>query len=60
MEMVWGDGYSGVSLTLGMSGDSLAGHGIWENDVIQLDSLGFPVLDSLPKGLASAHRITCW
>jgi hypothetical protein len=59
LNLYWSTGFTGVSLTLGVAADSLAGRGIWTHDVVITDSLGFRDTSGLPKGAASARRVQC-
>jgi hypothetical protein len=59
IELLWSKDFDGVSLTLGVQGDSLAGRGIWTSDMIFTDSLGFLDRTIYPDGAASARRVPC-
>lgn len=59
IQLYWSKDFDGVSLTLGVQGDSLAGHGIWTHDMIITDSLGFLDRRVYPNGAASARRVPC-
>lgn len=57
--LFWGTGFSGVELTLGVEGDSLAGRGIWTDDIIITDARGFRDTRGYPKGAAAARQVPC-
>jgi hypothetical protein len=59
IQLFWSKDFSGVTLTLGVSADSLAGRGIWISDVILTDADGFLDQSVYPNGAASARRIEC-
>lgn len=59
IQLSWGKDFSGVFLTLGVQGDSLAGRGMWVGDIIITDSLGFLDRKVYPNGAASARRVPC-
>lgn len=59
VQLIWNQDFSGVALTLGVQGDSLAGRGIWTTDLIITDSLGFLDRNVYPNGAASARRVPC-
>lgn len=59
LEIVWSTGFAAVTLTLGASGDSLSGIGLWTFDVIRTDSLGFIDNSGLPTAAVSARQTAC-
>ena len=59
LQLSWSTGFSALTLSLGIAGDSLAGRGIWTYDVLVTDSLGFEDTSGLPQGPAFAHRVAC-
>ena len=59
LELVWSTGFTALTLTLGGSGDTLSGTGLWTYDVIRTDSLGFVDDSWLPRAVVSARRTAC-
>jgi hypothetical protein len=59
IELFWSRDFSGVALTLGVRGDSLVGRGMWTDDIIVTDSLGFLDRKRYPNGAASARQVPC-
>lgn len=57
--LFWNKEFTRVALTLGVHADSLAGRGMWTNDIIVTDSLGFLDRTLYPNGAASARRVPC-
>lgn len=59
LELGWSTHFSGLSVTLGVRGDSLAGEWMVSSDVILTDSLGFLDRSVYPNGPASARAVPC-
>jgi hypothetical protein len=59
LEFAWSTGFAAVTITLGVSGDSLVGSGLWTFDVINTDSLGFIDTSGLPRARVTAHPAPC-
>lgn len=59
IQLQWNRDFDGVTVTLGIQGDSLAGQGMWIDDIIVKDSLGFLDRNRYPNGSVSARRVPC-
>ena len=59
IEIYWGGDFVGIGLALGVQADSLAGRGMWTDDIVITDSLGFLDRARYPNGPASARRVSC-